>query len=648
MVDSGLTYSQLVTSKVAQERIDTVLTNLFTDNSSFASFSSVHEVSSSVESNNLSSLLSNQCYLYFSIGSRLTHLGFSNAQSAMSQQPSTRNRVELTNSASSYLRQAATHWHNPLLICGQMDGSSSTESMTYEEMAVRAHESGSPLARAAFVLMELSDVVGLAEVCLICASNFGGVMFANESSQYSADRSGAMMTWEMGLYHRPTTGNSVDEANSQLLNSASSTAIIIGNSDTDTRKSDAQRTCHAVLFYYLNSLLKSAYEYQQNSELAAKMLSVATASTDINFLKELFGYLASSGHVDTLLKIDSPSVESWLENINKDPDLVWRYYVIHGMHWLAGEFMWKRGSVPEENLRIEERIQCLNRAANSYSDALTSSQNSMMTRNSTVPDRDEIKRIINQIREQIDVAELQSRVLSVITSSKNASQLDTQKMHILSSSLVNVSDLYNDYAAPLALYDLCLAIMQTCRCDDTATIITLWRSILCEELLPCRTGSKEVQIFMNSLQRGSMMEEETIILTDGAVTHEDGDSLMLFEDGEWISSVKHRVISLGKELQGKGADFVFPIEFIAEQLEGKYFYLFTILTTSLYPILNLTSISSHSTGLYCVHKCVSRKQAAPWTLQTLIEAGTSFPSLIEAYSSIVVAQEPDAPNPITK
>merc|ERR1712165_129368 len=47
-------------------------------------------------------------------------------------------------------------------------------------------------------------------------------------------------------------------------------------------------------------------------------------------------------------------------------------------------------------------------------------------------------------------------------------------------------------------------------------------------------------------------------------------------------------------------------------------------------------------------KAVSSKPAAPWTLQTLIEAGTSFPSLLEAYNSIVVAQEPDAPNPITK
>ncbi len=567
----GLTYCQLVTSKTAQDRIDTVLTNLFTENSTFDSFNNTNGVSSSVESNNLSSLLSQQCYLYFSIGSRLTHLGFSNAHAALSQQPSTKIKHELTQSASSYLKQAASHWFNPLLISGQMDGISADNGPTsYDEIAIRAHESGSPLARAALVLMELNDVVGVVEICLICASNFGGVIVENGNELYSTERvSGTMMAWEKGLYHRPSAAKASDEANSQLIGSASSTAIIIGNSDVDTRKIDAQRTCYAVLFYLLNKLLNSTQEYQGDNELVERMISAATASTDIYFLKELYGYLASSGHVDTLLRINTPSVESWLENINKDPDLVWRYYVMHGMHTLAGAFMWKRGSTSEENLRLEERIECLTRAYNSYQ-TFNPSEVSVVDRNTMAPSRDEIKRIINQITEQIDVAKLQSRVLSAIMSSQNASQLDKEKLHELSSSLVHVSVLYNDYAAPLALYDLCLAIMQACRYDDEATIITLWKSILCEELLPCRTESGEVQNFLNLLQRGSMMEEERVILTDSNVTHEDGNSLMLFENGEWISSIKHRVISLGKELHGKGADFVFPIEFIVEQLEGKF------------------------------------------------------------------------------
>ncbi len=554
-----------MTSKVAQERFDTVLTNLFTDNSVFPSYPNANvTTSSTVESNNLSATLNNQCYLYFSIGSRLTQLGFSHARYAMSQQPSTKTRVDLTNSASSYLQQAASHWHNPILVTGRIEDQSKESSLTYEEMAIKAHEAGSPLARAAFVLMELSDVVGVVNVCLICAGNFGGVLFNRESSDYSPEKqTGSMLTWERGLYHRPT-----DDPNSQLI-SSSSTAMVVANSDNDKRKVEAKQTCHAVVFYYLNYLLNATTQYQQNTELAQTMLAVATASPDIHFLKELYGYLASSGHVDILLKVESPSVESWLENIHQDHDLLWRYYVIHGMHWLGGELMWKLGSGSEEKLPLEKRIQYLNRAANSYADAiLNPPHHSMMTRNVDVPSREEITRFIEQIREQIDVAKLQSRVLSAIMCSKNASQMDKAMLETLTSTLVSVSDLYNDYAAPLALYDLCLAIMQTCNCDDISLITTLWKSILCEELLPCRTKSREVQSFVNALQRGSMMEEERIVLTDANITNEDGKSLMLFEDGMWISSMKNRIINLGKEFQGNGGDFVFPIDFVVEQLEG--------------------------------------------------------------------------------
>ena len=565
MIALGLTYSQLVTLQKAQERIDTLLTNLFTDKtSSFLEGSG--ETLSSVESNNLASTLSNDCYLFFSIGSRLTHLGFSHAQSAASHQPYTKLRADFTSLASSYLQQAAYHWHNPILISGEISPNSSS---TPEELATSALQAGSPLARAASVLMLLGDVIGVVNVCLICARNFGGVLAENLLGNYDSEiKFGSMMSWERGLYHRPLMGKTEGDGNSQMRITSSSTAVILANSDTDNRKDEAKQICHSVLFSCLGSLLLSSHENEQNHELAKEMVSVATDSTDFNFLKELYGYLANSGHVETLLKINNSSVESWLENVNEDPELLWRYYVFHGFYWLAGQYMWGRGSTTEKTLNVNDRILCLDRALTSYLEAIQKyPQNASFM--ADLPTKDELERCVVQIQEQIDVAKLQSRILTAIKSSQNASDVNKSKLQDLSFSLINVSTLYNDFAAPLALYDLCLAIMQTCNCDDTSTIRTLWRSILCEELLPCRTQSEEVQFFLNTLQRGSMFENQQVLLTDSNVTNENGDSLMLFEDGDWIFSIKNRIITLGKELQGKGADFVFPVSFICEQLEGK-------------------------------------------------------------------------------
>ena len=44
----------------------------------------------------------------------------------------------------------------------------------WEDIAMNAKECGSPLALAADILMKLGNVEGLVDVCLICASSFGG------------------------------------------------------------------------------------------------------------------------------------------------------------------------------------------------------------------------------------------------------------------------------------------------------------------------------------------------------------------------------------------------------------------------------------------------------------------------------------------
>ena len=44
-------------------------------------------------------------------------------------------------------------------------------------------------------------------------------------------------------------------------------------------------------------------------------------------------------------------------------------------------------------------------------------------------------------------------------------------------------------------------------------------------------------------------------------------------------------------------------------------------------------------GLFGVHKSASDNLVAPWAVLTLIEAGAPYPSLLEAYNNLPVAQE---------
>lgn len=177
---------------------------------------------------------------------------------------------------------------------------------------------------------------------------------------------------------------------------------------------------------------------------------------------------------------------------------------------------------------------------------------------------DDLKTRITQIKEQLDVATLQRRVLTTVEQSENLN-LESANKEALSFTLVNVSDIYNDYASPLNLFDVCLLILETCQHNQPDTINTLWKSILCEELLPCETNSESVLDFLRSLKAGSVLENETIAYGDG----NNGGNLQQFENGEWIPRLRNRITELGKEIYGKGADYTFPVDLILNELEGK-------------------------------------------------------------------------------
>ena len=603
-----------------------MLTNLFSGSSLLPDHDD-RTIVSSVESDNLCSMLSQQCYLFFSIGSRLTFLGFRNAEVALSTSSMSKQN-EHAMAASKYLREASKHWHNASHVTGQLFDASKVPNngvqnayMGFNELAFRAIENGSPLARAISVLMEVNDVAAVVDVCLTCARNFD-VHLMTVSNDLSASEellSGSMLPWERTLYHRHLHEPNVD----------ANTGVAAANVSSSKATNDSvKRTCYALLYFHLDRLLESVAQYPQDSSLVERMLSIATSSSDKSFIRGLYEYLASSGHVDTLLRIDSSTLEAWLQENSKDSHLLWRYYTVHNIHWMAGEVVWNRALSTTEKVSLEERVECLTRAMGSYSIALRELNNekallqrritsggaapndSLSHRYVDSPSRDELNRAVSQISEQIDVAKIQTRLLSTILSSSNANKVDEDQIADIRTSLVDISKIYNEFAAPLGLYDICLAILQTCKHDDSSTITKLWRSILCEEMLPCRTSSRNVHDFLANLQRDSMLEEEIIVLSSTSVTKENGEPLMAFEDGDWITNIKERVLCLGKELHGKGTDFVFPLHFIAECLEG------------------LNRVFNEST----------HRKSDHWPIKVLAESGASFFAILDAYHSIFTNQ----------
>ena len=600
----GLTIAQLVQTRECQERIDRLLSSLVSP----ASSSPASSVSPTAEADQLATLLASDCYLYFSPGSHYAYMGFRCAAEAMSCAPSSARRAALTNQTAEYFKRAACHWYSAPLITGRILHGQENES--YEQTALRAMRFDSPLAKAAAVLFQLDDVVGIVDVCLTAASNFGGRHRKQEpqGSLQSMVHSGSdMLPWEHVLYHkRRHVPENNREQDSSTSPSSPSSALVVG---ADVTPKDALSTCHAILFHYLSMLSDSP-----NTELARKMIDACAASPDKEFLHSLYEHLVRTNRFGALLQISSSDLETWLARPDMDVELIWQYYREQGKDAQAGEVMRKHACEINPDLHIDLRINLLRKALSSYTVALQRIRDNGRGYAGSgwsrpllsEADREALQSINTEVSETLEVAMLQSRILRTVTSSSLQTKLDEQQVSRLKSTLIPVSDLYNEYAGPLNLSDVCLLILHSCRHSDPSTIATLWRNVLCEEIFPCATRSADAYHFLQSLMAESVVNESITLLTEGRPS-----ALPLFEDADWVITLKDRIISLGKEVYGHGADYVFPIDFLVSTLEG---------------LRHALVVSMSGRGW-------------PWPLQILVEVGVPFSACFEAYDSMEGREE---------
>jgi nuclear pore complex protein Nup155 len=238
--------------------------------------------------------------------------------------------------------------------------------------------------------------------------------------------------------------------------------------------------------------------------------------------------------------------------------------------------MYKKATDKDDKTSLDQRIECLTRAANSYSTSINVNKSSFGGRGSSQTLQEQ-KIVIERIQELLDVAAIQKRVLTTIIQSQDV-DLEQAKMDALTYTLVTISDLYNEYSCPLNLFDVCLLILETCRYNEPDNIKTLWKSIICEEVLPCQTNSHSVVDSLTRLKQGSMLHDEVIFYGN-----DTANELLTYDTGEWIPRLRNRVTELGKELYGKGADYTFPIDLIVRELEGtSTVHIFFVLVITTY------------------------------------------------------------------
>jgi nuclear pore complex protein Nup155 len=537
----GLTMSQLVQSRDGQERVETLLNSLVSN-------TKVIDASNLIpcaDSDQIARSLTNNCFLYFSPGAGLAYLGFRAANEALLCMQKSAKRSSLSKQAVQHFKKAATFWNSAQLISGRLMHSGEVES--YDEKVNLAFRYDSPLARASAVLLKIGEYVAIVDICNMTAANFRDTTEAGARTLVTVQAS--CFPWEKTLYHNKISQEESTNVSSETI--SSSTAIVVGSSVT---AQDAISTCHAIILHHLLLVLNSPIPDDDKF----MMISACAASPYKDFQKVFFEFLVNTKNESMLVKIDSPSVENWLDGI-EDPHLKWQYYVAQRKHADAGELMWKLATGVHQTHSLDDRVIFLERSQSSYNSAIINPATQMASL-----DLAELENKTIRAGEHLDIARLQQRTLKTITSLGLEAQLGEAKMQKLKMTLLDVSDLYNDYAAELELHDVCLHILRSCRHDEAGTIELLWQRIIMEEICPCSTRSEAAFNFLLNF----VANDTNMVVFLAADRQECRHPL--FESGVWVENVKRVLIGLGNELFGKGSEFIIPVEFLVTTLEGEF------------------------------------------------------------------------------
>ena len=556
----GLSVAQLVQTRDGQERMETLLNSLVTTSTDVPASSTMDiRIAPSAEASQFANVLTDQCYHFFSPGARFAYQGFRSANEALSNQPGTTLRKAREAEAVKYLKLAARHWNSPSLITGRI--LRTKDRGGYDELAHRAYQFDSPLARGVSLLVELGEVSGVVDICLLTAANFigkkAGIIVDSSSSILTEYSNRDLLPWEKGLYHKKRFETQTSAATSSAMG-------------TTVTAKDAVDTCYALVFHNVSRLLNSPEKF-----LGEKMVSKCAAATDKEFLHSFFAHLIDSNHADTLLRVDSRDLEVWLTSINSNPDLLYKFYVTQTKHLQAGDTA-SALATQQGELDISKRIEWLVRAEESYSNALSTHQRTsrvgdwMSPGSSDPTTQGDLQRKKDQAADMLKLARIQERILNELNSSKFEEDLEKDKKN-LQTKLLDFTTLYNDIANPASMFEICLLIFQACGFNSPENIRMHWKGVICEEVYPCATRRKQVSNFSREFiaELGDAVEMKGLSLTLVGPNASANDALPMFEDGLWRQKLERRIVSLGRELYGKGKDFVFPLDFIAECLEGK-------------------------------------------------------------------------------
>eukprot|EP00794_Sanderia_malayensis_P007706 gene7706-8543_t len=225
------------------------------------------------------------------------------------------------------------------------------------------------------------------------------------------------------------------------------------------------------------SLDLNALTTEQAEILLEQTIKTALKSDDELFHVALYDWMMAKDMTDRLLEVTSPFLERYIVRTaaEQHPNditilgLLWKHYQKRKNYLSASKVLIGLAEKESDSLTIQERIAYISRA-------IMCAKNASLTTNASAEGE-----FLHELEEKLEVARIQFQVheaLARTSVSRNAMQDKADALKILDAKLIDISQLYGDFADRFDLLDCKLQILHCAGYQDQALVENIWEQII--------------------------------------------------------------------------------------------------------------------------------------------------------------------------
>ncbi|XP_011350490.1 nuclear pore complex protein Nup155 isoform X3 [Ooceraea biroi] len=191
----------------------------------------------------------------------------------------------------------------------------------------------------------------------------------------------------------------------------------------------------------------------------------------------IYTWMIERGLHGELVALAAPSLETYLSRINapellpRTAELLWQFYERNKDHAAAAKILDSLASKVGSDVSLAKRVEYLARAV-------------VCMRSDQTGYAPYLGIFLRELEDKLEVARMQQQILDIISNQQNVfdSMTVTDAKLRLNSSLLDITQLYEEYAEPLQLWECKLAIIHCSGHQDDMLIKGIWTNIIDNEL----------------------------------------------------------------------------------------------------------------------------------------------------------------------